>query len=263
MSRRTWLLVGLTCGAVAVGTLGGALLSESSADAAAEWGKALLTLFVAILVSGLLTLMLSEYSRGQQQREANREQAFNWLRSLVEANNRLNAASVLLSTREGSATTTYGAQVRNFIKARITLRSLQEDLASSAPDVAEHLEEMLEYLKKLGEEYTMNYPRLAWAQRVHEEFLRRQLSNPDLPKELIEDPADPWRVLQEGHFPTLVDLLKHGEDYMKNYRNHYKHAKDTLKQQLTEFGGKPVKARDLAWQAVVSEHNQPIPGDDD
>ena len=53
--KRTWLIaVGLTCGAAVVGALGGLLLNDSKADASAEWGKALLTLFVAILISGLL-----------------------------------------------------------------------------------------------------------------------------------------------------------------------------------------------------------------
>jgi hypothetical protein len=258
MSRRTWLIVGLACGAATVGTLGGVLLSESKADVAGEWGKALLTLFVAILVSGLLALLLSEYSRIQQEREASRQQRFNWLRSLVEANNRLNAAMLLLNAREGAATTTYGDQVSNLIKARVTLRSLQEDLASSLPEVAKDLEGMLKYIKKLAEEYTASYPRLAWAQRVHEEFMKRQLSHPELPREPIEDPSDPWRVLHAGDFPVLADLLEFGQYYKKNYRVYYSSARNTLRQQLKFFGENQVAASEHAGQTAGTEHEQPF-----
>lgn len=255
MSRRAWLIIGLICGAVVVGTLGGILLSESRADAPGEWGKALLTLFVAILVSGLLTLILSEYSRAQQEREANREQAFRWLRWLVEANNRLRGASALLRAREGVAITTYGAQISNFIKAVVTLRSLQEDLPPGQGHAKRAVDAMLKYLGRLGEEYAANYSRLAWAERVHEEFLKRQLSQPDLPKEPVDDPADPWLVLHGGHFPVLVDLLEQGKDYQKNYRDHYECAREAFRKRLADFGGES-KARGDSWR---TEDDQLIP----
>ena len=69
MSRRGWIVVGITAGSVIAGVLGGVLLSQSRADMAGEWGKALITLFVAILISGLLTLILSDYSQSQQRQD--------------------------------------------------------------------------------------------------------------------------------------------------------------------------------------------------
>ena len=231
MSKRAWLIACLITGALAVGILAGILLSESRADATGEWGKALLTLFVAILISGLLTLIVSDYSRGQQQRDHKREQALNWLRSLVEANNRLQAAILLLNAQQGAAATD-GEQIRTLIEVRVALRSLQEDVVAFLPVTAEHVEKMIEYLTSLGDEYRSNYFRLAWAQRVHEEFLKRQLNQGgELPKEPAEDPEAPWLILQK-YFPRLVDLLGHGEGYKQGYSGHYHDARETLKKNL-------------------------------
>jgi hypothetical protein len=59
----------MTAGAVIAAVLGGVLLGKSKADVPGEWGKALVTLFVAILISGLLTFILSGYSQIQQQEQ--------------------------------------------------------------------------------------------------------------------------------------------------------------------------------------------------
>ena len=235
--KRTWLIaVGLTCGAAVVGALGGLLLNDSKADASAEWGKALLTLFVAILISGLLAFILSEHSSQQQQRSADREQTFQWLRWLVEANNRVHASRFLLNAKEGTATISCGAQVRNIIKARVTLRSLQEDLPDSERDAAEHVREMIKYLGAVGEEYTANYYKLAWAQRIHEEYIKRQLSRAELPKEPPNDPEDPWLVLRGGDFPKLIDMLEQGGNYKKNYGFHYGYVKGEFRKHLRRLG---------------------------
>lgn len=192
----------------------------------------MLALFVAILASGLLALILSDYSQRQQQLAAAREQASNWLRSLVEANNRVNAAVLLLSAQEGAAM--QGEQVRSLMQARVMLRSLQEDLDTPRRPVWQELEEMIEYLQELGDEYRENHHRLAWAQSVHDEFMKRQLSQSDLSGEPGEAPADPWQVLAT-YFPKVSDLLKHGEKYKKNYSAHYHQARDLLRDYLATF----------------------------
>ena len=243
MSRRMWLIVGLICGALVVGILGGLLLSKSKADAAGEWGKSLLTLFVAILISGLLALILSDYSQRQQQRDADREQASSWLRSLVEANNRVNAAVLLLNANKGA--TIHGEQTRNLIQARVMLRSLQEDLEVFQPPVAVELGKMIEYLTRLGDEYRENYYRLTWAQNRHEEFIKRQMSQPDLPEEPIEDVENPWRVLQI-YFPKVVGLLEHDDNYKKDYSDHYHKARDLLRERLATFGTRQPEVKNTS-----------------
>jgi hypothetical protein len=141
--------------------------------------------------------------------------------------------------------------VRNLIEARVMLRSLQEDLDVSQPSVAAELEEMIEYLGSLGDEYRENYYRLAWAQSVHEEFMKRQLSQPDLPREPIVDPADPWKVLQ-SYFPMVIDLLGHGTTYAQSYSGPYHRARETLRKHLAAFSAEESRVRSQSREARLA-----------
>lgn len=234
MSRRGWIVVGITAGSVTAGVLGGVLLSRSRADMAGEWGKALITLFVAILISGLLTLILSDYSQSQQRQAANRNQAFNWLSLLLGANNRFQSSLILIDAHKSART--YSDQVRHMIEVRETLRSLKEDLETLEEEVAADLQKILDYLEDLGDEYRHNYPRMSWAQRLHEERIKRYLAQDELPSEPMENADAPWLLLQGGDFPKLADLLSSGDGYQERYRTPYNEAKGLLRERLKKFG---------------------------
>jgi hypothetical protein len=240
VSRRGWIVVGITAGAVIAGVLGGVLLSQSKADASGEWGKALVTLFVAILISGLLTLILSEYSRSQQQQAADRERTVYWLRLLVGASNHLHGARIILGAQKSAET--YSDEVRGMVTVRESLRSMQEDLKDEMPGVAHDLGEMLDYLSELGFEYSKNYFRMSWRQRLHEERVKRYLAQSEPPSEPIEDADDPLLLLQGEDFPALADLLSDGRRYREQFRTPYKHAKQLLEERLNKFGSEPHKA---------------------
>lgn len=238
MSRRRWIVVGITAGAVIAGVLGGVLLSQSKADAPGEWGKALITLFVAILISGLLTLILSDYSRSQQQQAADRERTLDWLRVLKGASNHLHGARIILDAHKSAET--YSDQVRNMVQVRESLRSLQGDLEAAMPEVAQDVEEMLDYLGELGVEYSKNYFRMSWKQRLHEERVKRYLAQSEPPSEPIDDADDPWLLLQGGDFPALAALLGDCGQYKEHFRTPYLHAIRLLSERLNKLGSEPT-----------------------
>ncbi len=251
MSRRGWIVVGISAGAAIAAAVGGVLLSQSKADVPGEWGKALVTLFVAILISGLLTFILSDYSRIQQQQAAersqiqqqqaaDRERTLNWLRMLVEANSHLIAARAILGAHK--SVETYGDQVRYMVKAREDLLALKEDLEATMHEVADYLEKMLDYMDRLGVEYRRNYFRMSWKQRLHEERVKRYLDQDELPSEPLEDADDPWLLLQGRDFQELADLLSGGDRYRNDYRAAYSEAKRLLRERLDKFGSEPNQA---------------------
>ncbi len=256
MSRRRWIVAGIIAGAAIAAVLGGVLLSQSKADVPGEWGRALVTLFVAILISGLLTFILSDYSQRQQQKAdersrdqqqeadersrdqrqqaADRERTLNWLRVLVGSNGRLQAARAILDAHKSAKT--YSNQVRDMVEVREDLRTLKEDLEAAMPEVADDLGKMHEYIDALGAEYSTNYSIMSWKQRLHEERVKRYLDQDPLPEDPFEDPDDPWRLLQGGHFPKLADFLRHGDLYDQHYRAPYQDAKRLLRERLNKFG---------------------------
>jgi len=156
----------------------------------------------------------------------------------------------LLNAQEGAAI--QGEQVRSLIQARVMLRSLEEDLDVDQPLVAQELKQMSDYLERLGDEYRENYYRLAWAQSVHEEFMKRQLSQPDLPKEPLDGPTDPWLVLK-NYFPRVSDMLSAGTEYKKDYSAHYHRAKEMLRKQLATFSTEQPTVRDR-YPENAAEH---------
>ena len=125
------------------------------------------------------------------------------------------------------------------------LRSLQEDLEVFELPVAVELGKMIEYLTRLGDEYRENYYRLTWAQNRHEEFIKRQMSQPDLPEEPIEDVENPWRVLQI-YFPKVVGLREYDDNYKKDYSDHYHKARDLLRERLATFGTRQPEVKNTS-----------------
>jgi hypothetical protein len=249
--RRRWIVAGIIAGAVIAAVLGGVLLSQSKADVRGEWGRALVTLSVAIIISGLLTFILSDYSQHQQQKAdersrreqqeaADRERTRNWLRVLVGSNSRLQAARAILEAHKSAET--YSNQVRDMAEVREDLRSLKEDLEAAMPEVAGDLGEIHEYIDVLGREFSKNYFRMSWKQRLHEELVKRYLDQDPLPEDPFEDPDDPWRLLQGDAFPNLADFLRHGALYAQNYRAPYQDAKRLLRERLNKFGSQPDQA---------------------
>jgi hypothetical protein len=260
--RRGWIVAGIIAGAVIAAVLGGVLLSQSKADVKGEWGRALVTLSVAIIISGLLTFILSDYSQRQQQKAdersrreqqeadersrhqrrlaADRERTLNWLRVLVGSNSRFQAARAILEAHKSAET--YSNQVRDMAEVREDLRSLMEDLEAAMPEVAGDLGEIHEYIDGLGREFSKNYFRMSWKQRLHEERVKRYLDKDPLPDDPFEDPDDPWRLLQGDAFPNLADFLRHGDLYAQHYRAPYHDAQRLLRERLNQFGSQPDQA---------------------
>lgn len=221
VSRRGWIVIAsISAGAAITGVLAGVLLSQSNANVAGEWGKALLTLFVGTVIGGLLTFILSEYARDRQQKAAERDQALNWLHILLEANHRVQAARVLLSADQ--SVRVYEEQIRTMIEVTVSLRGLREDLEADMANVAYRIKNMLSYLDKLGVE-------MSRAQTPHEGRVRRYLLRRRLPRKPIADATDPWPQLQGNY---LSDFLRAGETYQGCYQIHYHEAKELLRERL-------------------------------
>ena len=122
------------------------------------------------------------------------------------------------------------------------LRTLEEGLEATMPEVAKYLGKMCAYLDGLGAEFGENYSKMSWKQRLHEERVKRYLNQDPPPRDQIDDPDDPWLLLEGSDFPKLADLLSKGDLYAEQYQKPYENAKRLLRERLDQFGSERNQA---------------------
>ena len=236
------LIIGLgLCAAVAGAFV--LLLRSNTADVDLEVGKWLLTVAVAFVFSGALTIVVKEIDQRRGKRQA-------WHGVLSAAHHTVGMVRLYLAAEQ--SVLTYQAQLAEFVCARLELQRISRiDIVMADPPLCEHIEEMRRYLEALGSECQDGYLRVARQQRLDEVWLTCQMDQmkavndgadaPVLPARLAE-PTKAWSMLMDkALFPRLAALLDDQAFQIDAFRINYKLAKRLLEIK-TGFGNRSMDA---------------------
>lgn len=226
-----WLTVGFFLSGVAAGVGGYVFLRSShTVDVGAEVGKWLLTVAVAFVVTGALSMVVKQIDQRRSERSA-------WhavLDDLVAAHQTVMVARLRLAAQRSALT--YHEQLGQLVGARAEIRRLRGvGTVIRDPSLREHIDAMRRYLDALGAEYEKGYLAVARQQRLDELWLTDQMKaasdgadGPVLPARLAE-PTGAWRMLQDPvRFPRLAALIDADAFRIDTFHTHYKRVKGCL-----------------------------------
>jgi hypothetical protein len=160
-----FVLLGATCG------LGGAaLVAQHFGQAGADIGRSLMSLGIALLISGAAAIVVKKV----EEANANRSVWAGLLGDVVEVDSTLEIARRLILAHKTART--YSEQYANILRGKLTLRQVALDpLVVRAPDRASiqgHLEAMMKWIDRLGLEYQSAYLHAARQQRLDEAYFK-------------------------------------------------------------------------------------------
>ncbi len=156
MQKVIWPLFGLFC-LVVIGI--GVVLAEakSSVDVPLEVAKGLISLAVAILITGALSYVLSERTRRQTEEGETERLLVGALQDLKEAHERVQVVQFRLNADHSPMNLT--EQIEVLIEVRATLQRLRhERLIRDDPNVFGQVKRMTDFIRAVGEEYARNLP---------------------------------------------------------------------------------------------------------
>jgi hypothetical protein len=242
-----WLTIGLLLCGVAAGAVGYVLLNSAhNVNVPAEVGKWLLTLAVALVVTGALSMVVHQIDVWRSRREA-------WhtvLNDLVAANQKVVVARVRLDALQSAGA--YQEQLAEVTGARVELRRISAlDFVTRDRSLRDQISAMRKYVDLLGMEYEAGYLRVARQQRLDEAWLDEAMTKaaqdaasapaPELPDRLAE-PTRAWLLLKDAaRFPKFGALLDDDAYAIDAFRTNYKFAKDRLEVHAG-FGKPSVKS---------------------
>lgn len=231
--RQTYRL--LTLGFVLCGTAAGVggiifLRMSHTVDVNAEVGKWLLTLAVALVVTGALSMVVKQIDQRRNERQA-------WhtiLIDLVAANQTVMLARFRIAAHRSALT--YHEELAELMRARVELRRICAiGMVIADPPLRGNIAAMQSYLDALGREYEAEYLRVARQQRLDELRLAKQMKAANgnaamqvIPPSLAE-PTRSWCQLQDhSRFPRLAALLDDDAFQIDTFRTNYKRARGCL-----------------------------------
>jgi hypothetical protein len=263
-----WLTASLGSAGVAGFVVGVVLLTHSrTPDVAGEVGKGLLTLAVALLVTGALSMVVRQIDERRSQRDA-------WqsvLHDLVAASQTVLLGQFRLSAHRSAAT--YQEVLTELMEVRVELRRLcAMNLVTADPALRAEIDGMRRYLDALSAEYRSGYLAVARQQRLDEAWLDAKMKalgvddgQPDLPASLRQS-GRAWQLLQDrATFPRLAALLDDHAFRIDAFRRNYKRAKTRLErhagfrersQHALERSASKLVERSLVF---IQEHPDDIP----
>jgi enoyl-CoA hydratase/carnithine racemase len=156
---------------VTFGLVGAALIVRQFGRAGADIGKSLMSLGVALLVSGAAAVVVKK----MEEVSADRTVWAGLLTNVVEVDETLEVARRLIAAHKTAKT--YSEQYGNIVRGKLKLRQVSLDpLVVRAPDRAEiqgHLISMMKWIDELGSEYEDKYLHAARQQRIDEAYSRK------------------------------------------------------------------------------------------
>jgi hypothetical protein len=171
-----------------------------------EVAKGLIQLFTVAVIGALLQLLLSQFQEARQRDQAFRAFCDDKLRRLVEVNNTLRRAPILLDAHRSAKT--YNDVMRSLIDAALHLRVIRHEMAASPgaelADAVQGIRRMESYLEAFQRDFRVNSKRVSELQGEAEKD--RQLQ------------GKVWKEIQA--IPTVQSLLLEESDF-ENYIGHY------------------------------------------
>jgi hypothetical protein len=197
---------------------------RQNSDIGLEVAKGLMNLLSALLVTGILSIVISQRSSDRARRDDER-------RTLSAALNELKAGYECTLTawfflRSHPTGKTYLEQIEHVIAARSRLQRVQRERFVLGTEVEAAVQEMLDVLLALMSEFSHGYRQIS-ADALTEDAVREALRSGDEEADLAGVPA-----LRSTEFPHLHGFMAAGEDQSGPFHDAYKAARDGLRAKL-------------------------------
>jgi len=227
---------------VLVPSLLGLIVAQQVEDT--ELRKALyaasVTLIFGGFFGGLLKILFDDFTLTRQRRQDNAQFVANVLNDLKSVYDRVGRVRILIPAHRSAKT--YGAEMRDLIDARVTLRNVvralqrrTEGLSETArSQVSAHVVSMEQYLEKLTSEFRSEYKRLSNHQRVYEARVDAGLkaTSGQESADQASQPDDMWAELQKlKEVQGLIDESD-SSPYRREFEAHLDEASGVLRQEL-------------------------------
>lgn len=189
--------------------------------------KALMSLATAVLVTGVLSFLLSQYATQQSRRSERGAIVSAALQELKSGYERIAVARFFLGADPSGRT--YQEQIAGMSEARGRLHRVQRERFIIDTDVDTYVQNMLDYLTEVADEYKAHHVRILVdslvAERRCKEFLESATADEiDLPK------------LSAHEFPRLFAMLDETRWHQDAFYENYRSAKNALQEQLSQAG---------------------------
>jgi len=210
-----------------------------------EVGKAGLTLIVGVILGGVLKQALDAHAQNLDERSKQRDRLLAMLTNLENTYDSIQNARLLISAQRSARA--YSLQIQQVILARVMLLNIKRSISDSLTTQVQGrdlirvgLDQMINYLADLCNEYREGYPKVSDTQRFDEEVTTRRISQaakeaspsgPDFP--VRSEYA--WQMLIDKRtFEHLVKFL--GDEFDKDngeFRKPYLATREALVAALT------------------------------
>jgi hypothetical protein len=186
------------------------------------------TLLFGALLSGVVTLLITDFDRRRVQRAAQLDFIANVLSDLKAVYDQVDRGRTLIKAHRSAKT--YGEEMHRFIEARVKLQNVVRALWSDErgdpiKGVRHHVVSMEKYLYQLIEEYEKEYKEISLAQSIFEARLKSVLeAKPPVDSLDALPPNVPWHKLErlerlkEFLLPALeADNVERTSGYAKSF----------------------------------------------
>jgi hypothetical protein len=169
-----------------------------STDVPLELAKALVNLTVAVLITGVLSYVLTQRATRKAQLDDRARVLASALQNLKAGYEHVQVARFFLMAHPTGRTFT--EQIANLMEARTYLHRVQRERFVLGTEVDDHVQEMLDYVSDLADEYRHNYTRVV-DDVLREERARRRVL------EGIDDHLMDIPLLSAEGFPKIAALI--------------------------------------------------------
>ncbi len=201
-------------------------LADPSADLALEGAKTVMTLIIAVLVTGVLSAVLAQRATNRAELEDRKGVMVAALRNLKAGCEQVELARFFVAANRTA--TTVIEQIPRLIDARSSLHLVQRERFLVGTEIDDRVQNMLVYLADLADEYMNNWQTLAEA-ALREERARKQYIDG-----MIDAPPEQL-PLNGALFPRLFEFGQPPNQWEHGvFDRNYQIAKGKLRDWLTE-----------------------------
>jgi len=194
--------------------------AKSTVDVPLELAKGLISLIVAIIVTGFVTFMLNRYSQERARRDERVMTLTAAFQELKAAYEEVSQSRFLLGTSPTAKT--LSEQIPAIGRARARLQRVQRERFILGTEVEILAQLMLNYLSRLGQEYRDNHPdvvRDALLEEAKYESVRSgHATELNVPR------------LAEANYPLVFTLIDHDSWQSGDFDVSYQKAKKVLQE---------------------------------
>jgi hypothetical protein len=203
--------------------------AKPGTDVPLEIAKGLITLAVALLITGLLSFFLAERARNRTERADMERMLVGALQDLKSAHERVQIVQFRLLAEPSPMR--LREQFEELLEIRAQLQHIRhERLIRDHPDAYWPIKRMANYIRSLGGEYASNLPAITHDciafERDTQSYLRGTLADP---------PTAPKLDLDSSSFRTLKTLVDNDKFKESQFRQGYREARSWIEDKLSRL----------------------------